>query len=200
MRSARGILALLFVTVLLGACASEPRIRAHIEAFSTLARTPVAQTVSVAPLGGLSDTSLEFRTYADRLEAPLARRGFRVVDEAAAWELAMGYGIDDGREVVETFTIPDYGYGWGARRRFPYYDPFFPGYRTEVIARTLYTRHLVLALADTSTGAEAWRVRVVSTGGCPTLGPVFDALVAAAFDGFPEAGTRTLDVAIDERC
>lgn len=200
MRSRRGILALLLAPLVLGACAGEPRVRAHVEAFSALEAAPVATTVSVVPLGGLSDTSLEFRTYADRLEAPLARRGFRVVDEAAAWELAMGYGIDAGREVVETFMIPDYGYGWGARRWFPYDDPFFPGYRTEVIARTLYTRHLVLALADASTGAEAWRVRVVSTGGCPTLGPVFDALVAAAFDGFPEAGTRTLDVVIDERC
>jgi hypothetical protein len=42
------------------------------------------------------------------------------------------------------------------------------------------------------------RVRNVST--CPSFAAVIDALFAAAFEDFPEPGTRTLEVVLEGGC
>ncbi len=188
----------------LAACAAEPRVRANIESFSTLGEGPVSGTVVVVPAADKDAGSLEFQTYAERVDAALERRGFTPAVEGAAWRMTLDYGIGDGREVVDSYSVPAFGYGyrdysWGTRARRGYYGAY-SGYRTEVYSRTVYRRYLDLALADAATGVEVWQVKVVSDGRCPQLEPVFDALLAAAFDGFPAAQSRAVDVKFEAIC
>jgi hypothetical protein len=196
---------ILAVLLLLGvaACAGPPRLRAQVEAFSTLAASPAPALVTIVAAPPADAGSLEFQAYAERLEGFLARRGFDVVPPEAepAWRLGFGFGSDDGNTVVDSYTRPyDRWPGSNLRTSAGYRSGFGWPYETRLVTRIVYTRFVLLTLTDTASGEEAWRVRVRNVSTCPSFPAIIDGLLAAAFEAFPEAGTRTLDIVLENRC
>lgn len=187
----------------LAACAGPPRLRAQVEAFSTLTASPAPATVAITALPPVDAGSLEFQVFAERVAGFLERRGFTVVEPAAgpAWRLGFAFRGDDGQTVVDGYTTP-YDRWPGSNLRTGGIHPPRYGwpYETRLVTRIVYTRVVLMTLSDPATGEEAWRVRVRNVSGCPSFAAVIDPLLAAAFEDFPERGTRTLDVVLEGGC
>ncbi|MFP4361884.1 MAG: DUF4136 domain-containing protein [Alphaproteobacteria bacterium] len=191
--------AIVWAALFAGACTVTPRLTAEVESFSTLERSPAPGEVAIVPFTGIDAGSLEFQRYRDRLAPALEARGFEVVPIEAEppWLMRLGYRVDDGRQVVETIgPPPSYRHPRYAGRVGRFDDPFFyDGY--DVVSYTVYGRHLVLVLVDAASGEEVWRTSAFNLGRRPSLTNVFDALVEAAFAGFPAEGSRRVTVTLE---
>jgi hypothetical protein len=93
----------------LSGCASF--IEANVSAFQDLGPSDQRARIAVAPWREQMKDSLEFRTYAAQVEARLRAKGFNVVPLSARPELVafLDFGIDDGRQVAQSYAIPQYG-------------------------------------------------------------------------------------------
>lgn len=94
---------------LLAACATPFQTR--VTRFNTIAATRSGETFVIQPRDPARADSLEFRTYAEEAARRLEAIGFRRASSpaTAALLVTMEYGVDQGRERIE--SRPGFGYG-----------------------------------------------------------------------------------------
>ncbi|UCH73290.1 MAG: DUF4136 domain-containing protein [Rhodospirillales bacterium] len=191
-------------------CSVTPTVVSQVESYSALPKDYAAQRIAVRPFDEAIADSLEFQSLKAQLEARLRGVGFSVValDEPHQYIAFFGYGIDQGREVLQTYSVPQYGItGYssaratttvskeGDRRTYTSTTTYTPeygftGYTSEVTSATIYTRSLAVAIADAAGKREIWSMRAVSQGPCGIIKPVIEPMLDAAFSGFPETNGR----------
>jgi len=216
---ARTLLLLALLAVLAG-CETTPTIVSQIESYSALPGTYAGAAVVVRPFDAAIADSLEFKALKTQLEDRLRRVGFNVVEpgQESRYVAYFGYGIDQGREVHQSYSVPEYGItgyssahttttitGQGDTRTITSTTTYTPdygitGYSGGVTSATLYTRSLAVAIADTQNKQEVWSMRAVSQGRCGILKPVMEPMLDAAFSQFPETNGRVVVETPDLRC
>lgn len=104
--------ALTVLSALLVGCAGMgPAINTHTTVFHRLNDVSLQDTYTVVPWNKELNGSLEFGQYAEQVSAVLKARGFNVVSpgQPAKYAVFLDYGIDDGRTVSQSYSIPQFG-------------------------------------------------------------------------------------------
>lgn len=213
-------LLLLALLAALAGCETTPTIVSQVESYSALPGTYAGETIAVRPFDEAIADSLEFKALKAQLEERLRRVGFAVVEpgQEPRYVAYFGYGIDQGREVQQSYSVPEYGItgyssarttttvtGQGDTRTITSTTTYTPdygvtGYSGGVTSSTLYTRSLAVAIADVRSKQEVWSMKAVSQGRCGILKPVMDPMLDAAFSRFPETNGRVVIETPDLKC
>ena len=106
---------------------------------------PAGQSFYVIPMDASMQGGLEFSRYADYVAGAMRAQGYAQAasPQAASMVVRVGYGVDQGREVIESDPFYGAGFPGGYRGGFgsPYgggfYDPFYASY----YGRPYYSRY-----------------------------------------------------------
>jgi hypothetical protein len=196
----------------------------------TMHSLPFKGDGSVIWVSNNPQASQEARLYADLVAQHLRSAGYNATTETPAtpprYIASLTYGVDNGREVEEIFSIPDYGVtgyvgtttGRVANRLAgptleatttiqPRYG--VTGYSTRSVTAILYTRKIILSVYDYSKisrdnpdGASDARVytgAVISEGHCDAFLPIMSPLLGELMRGFPgsNVSSRVMDLRIE---
>jgi hypothetical protein len=202
-------------------CASGPvELQSTVETHHQLSAADLGKRVIILPAQEEKAGTLEFAAYAKFVEDGLRRDGFQVVPLGEPAELIafFGYGIDQGRDELYSYAVPQFGQTgvqssrtFGTVQSFGYggtysgtttYTPSYgiTGWTPQVGTRRLYTRAIVLHIYDISQGDEPVKLyesTVTSQGSSGTMGEVIDEIVASLFQDFRATGVRTASVAMN---
>ena len=201
MRRWRFLFAIVLLPLLAACTLPPPALVANVQVFH---RLPPGErgSIAVKAMDDRKATSLEFSSYARRLEGHLAARGFTLAapDEFPDYEAWLDYGID-GTTVTRTEHEPLRGVVGFDRRRGRPDEPIYgtTGYRTVVHDDVVYTRTLSVDLLQNVRRGQQVKVyegRVTSRGGCGRLPSVAEPMLRALLADFPgmDGGTRTIEV------
>jgi len=213
-------LLLLALLAALAGCETTPTIVSQVESYSALPGDYLAHGIAVQPFDKNIADSLEFKSLKLPLLERLRRVGFNVVepDREHRYIAYFGYGIDQGREVHQSYSLPEYGItgyssahttttvtGQGDSRTITSTTTYTPdygitGYSSGVTSATIYTRSLAVTIVDTQSKQEIWSMKAVSQGRCGILKPVMEPMLDAAFSRFPETNGRVVIETPDLRC
>jgi hypothetical protein len=171
------LLAVIWCVFWLLSCASRP-VESTIETHHRLSAADLGKRVIVLPAQEEKAGTLEFAAYAKFVEDGFRREGFQVVPLGEPAELIalFGYGIDQGRDELYSYAIPQvgqtgvqssqmfgtvqsYGHGStysGTTTHTPSYG--ITGWTPRVGTRRLYTRAMALHIYDISQGDEPVKV------------------------------------------
>jgi len=211
---------LVLVLLTLSGCTS---IRTSVTAFSVLGPSDTRQRIAVLPWRERMKDSLEFKTYVTQVETHLRAKGFTVVSLQERPELIafLDFGIDDGTQVAEAYTIPQYGVtgyssafttgtitsygsGFGTYQGTTTYTPQYgvTGYSTGVRTRTEYSRFVNFDIVRPGQGenTKVYESKLRSRGSCGNLPTVMPPMLTALFRDFPASGGRTINVRLESRC
>jgi Domain of unknown function (DUF4136) len=211
------LVALVAVAVSASACT---RVHSNIETHHQFTSSDMTKTVAVIPASPEKANTLEFAEYAELIKEGLRTHGFRVVDPTQSPELVavFEYGIDNGRDVTHSYSIPTYGQtgvsssfttgqitSYGSQSSYSGTTTYTPsygitGYTPMTGSRTIYRRLVILDIYDLTSGkdpAAKFQATVLSEGTSAMMGEVIDEMVEALFDGFLEKGTRSETVMLD---
>jgi hypothetical protein len=213
--------ALLLLPLAVGACA---QIQANVTAFHEMG-PPSGESIAVVPWKEEKTGSLEFKTYAEHVAQQLSARGFRVVPIQQKPQLIafLDYGIDDGREVLSSYSVPQYGVtGYSASQTTgtvtsygnmanissnTTYTPQYgvTGYRSGVRSETVYTRYISLDVVRIGgeSNKKIYEGRLKSAGSCGNIASLFPTLATMMFKDFPGVSgksTRIVEAAPDSKC
>lgn len=203
-------LLLLALLAMLAGCETTPTIVSQVESYSALPENYAASSIAVMPFDKKIADSLEFKSLKLHLEERLRRVGFNVVqpDQKHQYVAFFGYGIDQGRVVHQSYSVPEYGItGYssahttttvtkqGDTQTYTTTTTYTPdygitGYSSGVTSSTVYTRSLAVAIADTRSKQEVWSMKAISRGRCGIIKPVIDPMLDAAFSKFPDTNGR----------
>lgn len=219
-------LLLIFLVVpiifLTSACTRTVFNQSTVNRFHELNPVHSGSTIAVLPSNESVATSLEYKTYKTKLETYLRAEGFRVVSvnssSAPRLTALLNYGIDDGKLVTETYSVPVYGqtgvisstttgsvnlYGnYGSYSGTTYYTPTYgiTGYTTGSTTSSVYTRVVHLDIFDSSPDPskprKIYEAKVVSKGACSGMNSVIDEMFTALFKNFrgPSGGSEKVEV------
>lgn len=224
------ILSILISSIFLSSCAvGPPEIVTSVTSFHQLPQGGLAgKRVAIRAHPPERQQSLEFASYRERLATRLAERDATVVDSVADAELVafVSYGVDDGRERTETYSVPEYGYigggttlhsgtirtSKGEQRGYSgssYTMPVYgvTGYSTRIVTSTIYMRHLDIDIVDRASldagnPHKLYEARLVSRGTCGSMAPIFDPMLQALFQEWPgpSGGARTVTTPWSGQC
>lgn len=171
---------------------------------------PTGQSFAIQPADAAKSGSLEFSQYASLVSAKLVAQGYQPAPsaEAATLVVDLDYGINDGREKIDTRPGTGmYGpWGWGpyySRNWWRYggwYDPFWGpwgwGYEPEVYSYTVYNSFLSMQITRTGTGDRVFEGRAEAQTRTDDLTTLVPNLVEAMFTNFPGRSGETVQVKI----
>ncbi len=164
-------------------------------------------------------SSLEYRSYAQRVREELNKRGMiEVPVQDSEVVVALLYFVDQGKEV--TYSVPVYGQtgvsssntfgtvqtfgGMGTYSGTTTYTPTYGVVGSSTASATMYTRVLVLHMIDTKALAnkefkKMYEAKVVSRGKSGSLPAVLPSMIKALFEDFPgrSGKVRTTTVTVD---
>ncbi|MCP5382531.1 MAG: DUF4136 domain-containing protein [Kordiimonadaceae bacterium] len=176
---------------------------------------PSGEKIVIVPMDPANKGSIEFANYASLVGNALGSYGYVPANgEKADLIVELGYGVDDGQQVVRSspgmYGFMGYGYYGGYYNPwFPYrspyyygsafygspyyygglYDPFgyYPlGMAPTVRTYTNYTRHLKMVIKPNKENAQnLYEGEVTSTGRNANLHEIMPYLVQAFFTNFP---------------
>lgn len=208
-RFAPRLLVVAVAALALSACVNSRYVTADITRFHTLpAAAPVGQTFAIVALDRGQEQSLEYRQYADLLNAKLTALGLKQAAGGpgeADYVVTLDYGVDGPTPDVRTRNTSvnvGMGYGWGGRRNWGWggfaYDPF---YDNDTTTENIYTRHVELDIYRGKTYAtpkpeRVFEGRALSEGVNGQLLPVMPYILDALFTDFPGASGTTKTVQI----
>jgi hypothetical protein len=199
-------------------CASPQVVQSTIETHHRLSPADRGKRVIILPADERKAGSLEFVEYTKSVADGLRRQGFEVVPESEPAELVafFDYGIDQGRNEVYSYAVPQFGqtgiqssqtfgtvqsfgYGGGTYSGTTTYTPSYgiTGWTPQIGTRQVFTRAAILHVYDLSQGPEPMRVyetTIISQGSSSALGQVVDEMVAALFEDFEASGVRTASI------
>jgi hypothetical protein len=86
-------------------------VKSDVTAFSAMTITDIEKRIYVAPYDQEQAQSLEWQTYARKIQGKLTDAGYVVTFDPSQAELMafFGYGIDSGKEVQTSYVIPQWG-------------------------------------------------------------------------------------------
>lgn len=203
MKPAAATFALAILILLLSGCAGF--VRSEVAVFHQLGETPGPKTYLLVPLKG-QESSLEYKTYAALVREELGKHQFREVsgDEKPDVVIAFSYGIDSGREKLDSIpifgqtgvsssttygTLSTYG-NYGTYSGTTTYTPSYGIVGSSTVSRREYSRGLSLYVVDAnSVGTGKLNVlyegSVKSSGSSSQLPRVMPAMIEALFKSFP---------------
>ena len=208
----------LILSVALAGCGLGPRVKAKTTMFYANSYQPLGSVHVMSGDTGVSNNSLEFKTYKSKLEAKLTSVGHTVTDDPsnAKYIVFFTYGIDDGKENVYSYpligqtgggttyssgTVNSSGGGSATFSGTSYKMPTFGVVGTNTGSYTYYKRVIAVDMVDAESlsSAEPTRIyegRTISSGTCNVIGEVIDEMFEAMFTDFPsESGkNRTLQI------
>jgi len=147
---------------------------------------------------------LEFGQYARLVSARLVEHGYRPAENPAQADLVvtMRYGVDNGRERIESnglgygrwgygpFGYGPFGYGGGYYGRgfvYGFYDPFLfgGGFGNDIRSYTVYQSELDLQIERTNNGQRLFEGTAKAQSTDDSLPNLVPKLIDAMFSGFP---------------
>jgi hypothetical protein len=159
--------------------------------------------------------SLEHKSYESVVKRQLSTKGFRDVPvDNAKFAVFMRYGIDDGKQVMNTYPIigqtgvsssyttgslSSYG-RYGSFTGTTQYTPNYGVVGTGVTTNTVYTRFFNLEILDKNALAEnkivkVYEGKVISEGAEGQLPVVMPTMIKALFEDFPgKSGSTRLSI------
>ena len=198
----------------LSACFT-PRVTGQVQSFAQEAAFEDVSSVYITSGSGLTDQSLEFKSYRDLLSAHLLKAGLDPVKAVKDADLIaeFSYIVDEGSTVVETRENPrhfypygSYGIGSGGSHRHvgaTFNFPLSSSQRT-TIQRDVYTRTVSLTLLRTEPRESAdperiYEGKIVSKGSCPLLNQVMPEMLEGLFSNFPNT-SGAIEIESDKNC
>lgn len=229
LKTAPYLITLAILALVTSSCAVAPGMRATVTAFSDLA--PDHQhwpTTIIVPWRKELQDSLEFKAYASVLQRRLIEEGFKAYvpwsppeTPPSTYLVAMfDYGIDDGKQAVSTYAIPQWGItgysssvttgtmtALGNTAVYSGNTTYNPqhgitGYSRGIQSQTIYSRFVSLDLVEVTPSAKPKKVyegRLRSAGWCGNLSAVMPVLLDAMFKNFP-AGATNLELPWSGKC
>jgi Domain of unknown function (DUF4136) len=203
-------LVLSFGLLALAACTTP--FTADVSRFQRLP-APSGETFVIEAKDPARAGSLEFAQYAAYVERELAAIGYARAPsrDAATLTVKLDYGVNDGREKIETRYTGFGGWGWYGWpyygrywRHHPYYwssfyDPWWgPGFGggPEVYSYTVYRSFLDMDIVRKG-GEPVFEGRAEANTRTSDLTKLVPNLVEAMFTGFPGNSGQTVRVKLD---
>ncbi len=189
---------------------------------------PAGQSFFVLPMDASVQGSLEFQRNADYVAAAMQSQGYDQASsvQSATMVVKVGYGVDRGREVIQ--SDPFYGAGYPGRGGFGYgrggfYDPFYssyygraytsrwgyygsrapfyygwddPFYSGGLSSYTLYTSFLDLDIRRKVDNAGLFEGHAKARSRSDDLNMLVPNLVTAMFTGFPGRSGETVRISV----
>ena len=193
-------LTIIIICLLVTSC-----VQSNVETFSDLPSDYKGKTIAVLPFDKEKFGSLEFNNYKSKLASHFREKGFTIVSPKAEphYIAFLGYAIDQGRDVLTSYSIPQYGvtgysgahttgtittYGRtgtysGTTTLIPQYG--ITGYRSGTYMRRIFTRSMAIKILDVKQNKEVWSMQLSSSGKCGLMRLVFEPMLEAAFSKFP---------------
>ncbi|WP_420549699.1 DUF4136 domain-containing protein [Curvivirga sp.] len=188
------ISSLLFIA----ACA---RLTGDVQSFSEITEDDKTKTLIVHAFPEELRSSLEYKTYKQKLENHLSGQGFQIVqDEQEADLIAFfNYGINDGIEIKDdSYGYPSvtfgggYGSGGGGHVSTRYTIPIYTTGASTNRTYDSYTRKIALdivvkdSLENEAGPTVLYEGRLRSKGRCGVLSEVMDEMLTLLFEKFPD--------------
>jgi hypothetical protein len=198
----------LFVALLLSliaaSCAS---VRSDVTVSHALP-APAGKTVTIMPYGPALASAPDYQGYTEKLAQHLSARGYTVVPAtggaAPDYIAFFHYGVDGETPINQFSSVPHpwvgsiitYGY------RSQYRSPATGFYKRTVILEIVDRARFRPDEPQTYVDARVYSGWVKSEGGCATMAPVIDPMLAALFADFPgqNSGLRTVDLRAETAC
>ena len=219
----------LLALALLAACATP--FTSRVTRFNTLSAAAPQGSFVIQPRDPNRAGSIEFRTYAGQVAQRLEQAGYRPAPSPteASLLVTLSYGVDQGREKIETrpgFGYGGYGYGgWGGYGGFGYggfggygrgFGRFgyggFGGYPyfgsafgwggwdyPEVYSYTQYTGFLDVDIRRTNSSETVFEGHAITQSQTNNLTRLVPGLIDGMFTGFPGRSGETIRVSIDDK-
>lgn len=198
----------LFLVLALSGCQhlaeKNPTLKAELTVFHEIPIDFKPSTIAIVPWHQSQKNSLEFKNYSAILKERIEKLGFTVIDHQKKPELLLffDYGDDNGKEITETYTVPDFGmigytgYSMNSRGMYtglPMYG--YRGYQTHVNKYTLYTRHIYIDIAKPKSKDKEldkiYEGSLRSKGTCSKLTVTLPYLIDLYFNDFPGKNSET---------
>lgn len=196
--------------LLLSACATP--FQSRVSRFQEMP-APSGQSFVIQPADSAKSGSLEFEQYAGLVRQNLISQGYAPAPSPSAATLVveLDYGVNNGREKID--TRPGTGmYGpWGPWGWSPYYgrywgrgwyDPFWGPWgwggwdQPEVYSYTVYNSFLNMRIMRTGNGQRVFEGRAEAQTRSDDLTTLVPNLVQAMFTNFPGNSGETVKVKI----
>ena len=191
--------------------------QARVSRFQALP-VPNGQTFVVQASDPRLQGGIEFSQYAQLVSAQLSRQGYTPAPNPSRADLVvrMDYGVDNGREKVQSYPSAYSGFGYGGFGGFGYgglgyrgfgyrpyiggfYDPFlWGGYGgfNDVRSYTVYTSQLKLDIERADNGQRVFEGTAQAMSTDNALPRLVPNLVEAMFTGFPGNSGETVRITI----
>ena len=208
MFSPKKILALAAPLALLTLSACATGFPAEVSRFQAMP-APQGQSFYVQAADEEKRGSLEFAQYAGLVRQHMIGLGYAEASspESATLLVSLDYGVDDGRERIE--SVPTAG-GWGWRpyysrfgyfgRRSPFYwgwhDPFWDDFGYDVRSYTVYTSFLDMDIKRTADGQSLFEGTAKARSRTDELQVLVPNLVEAMFTNFPGRSGETVRITV----
>lgn len=196
----------------LSACATP--FRSEVARFNQLP-APQGQSFVIQAADSKLTDSLEFSQYAGLVRQRLEAQGYQPAASAqnATLVVDLSYGVNDGREKIDTrpgvgfgyggFGYPRWGWGgwggwgwggmgWASRG---WYDPFWDA-APEVYSYTVFNSYLDMTISRAADGIHLFEGRAVAQTRDRNLTRLVPNLVEAMFTNFPGRSGETVQVKI----
>lgn len=197
----------------LGGCATG--FPAQVSRFNALP-APSGQSFVIEAKDPDNRGGLEFSRYADLVRQGLEAEGYRAASsrQNATLIVTLDYGVDDGRERVESRPSPfagSFGYGgfgrpyysrfgYGGFRRSPFFwgwnDPWGGG--TEVSSYTVYQSYVDMDIRRASDGQAVFEGLSQARSRTNQLQVLVPNLVEALFTNFPGNNGETVRITVQD--
>ena len=203
--------------LMLAACATP--FRSEVARFHQMP-APQGQTFTIQSSDSKLSGGLEFQQYASLVRERLMAQGYQPAANAGQATLVvdLDYGVNNGREKIDTRPGSGFGYGWGG---YPYgfgpwggwygrrawggwYDPFWggPGWgggwgAPEVYSYTVFNSYLDMKITRAADGARLFEGRAEAQTRDDNLTRLVPNLVEAMFTNFPGRSGETVKVKIE---
>lgn len=191
-----------FVALLVQGCAG--MVETKVTAFHDMVQPIAGITYAIVP-SKEQEGSLEFQAYSKLVKAELDKRGMAEAPfEQAKYAVFMLYGIDDGKQVVESYPIFGQTGTSGARttgsvnvygntatyNATTTYTPTYGIVGSGTRSNTVFKRYLNIDLIDISKSGDGkvhkvYEGKASSKGSSGQLALVMPAIVKSVFEDFP---------------
>jgi Domain of unknown function (DUF4136) len=206
--------------LLLGLSACATNFKADVSRYQTQLPAPAGQTFAVVADDATLAGGIEFASYARQVNDRMAALGYTPAasPESATMLVRLDYGVDKGRERVQSSTFrrdpffsPWYGYGpvgyWGGRGYYPRYGSFYghsawgfgwndPWLDDGYESYTVYTSGIGLKIDRRADGVRLFEGKAEAVSTSNRLNYLVPNLVEAMFTGFPGNSGETVRITV----
>lgn len=201
----RSVIFAAIAALTLSACVSPRYVTSDVTRFHTLPATPSGQTFAITALDKEQEQSLEYKQYADMLNAKLTAMGLKQSTggpSKADFAVTLKFSVEGPSPDVRSHTSSvSIGYGFGGPRWGfgGAYDPLYDSYAN---TQQVYVRRVELnmykgASYGTPAPERVFEGRALSEGLNGQIVPVMPYILDAIFRDFPGASGSTKTVRVE---